>query len=500
MQLILLTSVFAIATCGLVYELIAGALASYLLGDSVTQFSTVIGTYLFSMGIGSWFSKYFKKNLLSVFIQVELIIAIVGGFSAAILFSSFEFITQFRLLLYSLVVITGALVGLEIPLLMRILKDKLEFTDLVSKVFTFDYIGALIASLLFPLVLVPQLGLIRTGFFFGIINASVAFWALTQFKDELEWPRLLKFSSIFVLLLLTLGFSFSNEIMSFAEHSAYQDPVIFQKNSPYQRIVLTKSHHDLKLFLNGNLQFSARDEYRYHESLVHVGMGTSIPKKRILILGGGDGLAAREVLKYPEVEEVTLVDLDPEMTRLFSTHTPLLELNQSALLNPKVKVINTDAYVWIRAFQDTFDFIVIDFPDPSSFSLGKLYTLSFFREIKRVLNPEGAFVVQSTSPFYAKKSFWIINQSISAAGFHTYPYHAYVPSFGEWGFILASSGKLLRTNYALPENLKFIRNDVIEPMFVFPQDMLAATKQVNLLNNQILVRTFEDEWSEFSHQ
>ena len=164
MSYVLLFSVFVIATCGLVYELIAGALASYLLGDSVTQFSTIIGVYLFSMGIGSFFSKYVNKNLIGKFVQVELLIGLVGGFSAAILFVSFEYITSFRILLYGLVSITGTLVGFEIPILMRIMQSHFEFKDLVSKVFTFDYIGALLASLLFPLYLVPHLGLVRTAF------------------------------------------------------------------------------------------------------------------------------------------------------------------------------------------------------------------------------------------------------------------------------------------------------------------------------------------------
>jgi spermidine synthase len=172
--LLLLAAVGVIATCGLIYELIAGTLASYLLGDSVTQFSTIIGAYLFAMGIGSWLSKFLDEPLLKWFIRLEILVGIVGGCMAPVLFVLFEYVTSFRLILYSLVGLTGVLVGLEIPLLMRILEHRYAFKDLVARVFTFDYIGALLASLVFPLVLVPQLGLIRTSLLFGALNLVVA--------------------------------------------------------------------------------------------------------------------------------------------------------------------------------------------------------------------------------------------------------------------------------------------------------------------------------------
>ena len=250
----------------------------------------------------------------------------------------------------------------------------------------------------------PHLGLIRSAFLFGLLNAFVALWALLQFSDDLRWPKLLRGSAIVVILLLSLGFVYSTQMMSFSETAAFQDPVIFAKSTKYQRIVLTKSKYDLKLFLNGNLQFSARDEYRYHEALVHVGMGTLKSHQKILILGGGDGLALREVLKYQDVASVTLVDLDPVMTELFSSHNPLKTLNHASLNDPRAHVVSADAYSWLRSNNDTFDFVIVDFPDPSNFSLGKLYSLNFYKELKRAIAPLGASVVQSTSPYYAKKS------------------------------------------------------------------------------------------------
>jgi len=498
MQFALLFSIFVIATCGLVYELIAGALASYLLGDSITQFSTIIGVYLFSMGIGSWLSGYINRNLTFIFVQVEILIGLVGGFSAAILFAAFEHVQQFRVLLYGLVSITGILVGLEIPLLMRILKGYLEFKDLVARVFTFDYIGALLASLLFPLVLVPHLGLIRSAFLFGIFNIVVAIWTLHLFRRDVHWAGLLRGAAFASLLALVAGFVYSDHILSWSEAASYQDKVIYSKTSRYQRIVLTKAGTDLRLFLNGNLQFSSRDEYRYHEALVHPGLSSIESPRHVLVLGGGDGLAVREILKYPSVESVKLVDLDSAMTELFKSHEALATLNGGSLSSPKVQVINTDAFVWLKENKEAFDFIVVDFPDPSNYSIGKLYSNTFYKVLKSALSEKGVITIQSTSPYVAKKSFWCIDSTLRSVGLETAPYHAYVPSFGEWGFVIAANHTFTPSS-VLPAALKFATAETVREMFHFPQDMRALVTAVNKLNNQQLVRFFEEEWSEYVH-
>src|SRR5437762_201398 len=324
----LLFSVFVIASCGLVYELIAGTLASYLLGDSVMYFSTIIGTYLFAMGVGSYLSRFIGKGLIARFIRIELMVGLVGGSSAAVLFLVFAYLESFRLILYAQVVVVGILVGLEIPLLLRILKDKLQFKDLVSQVLTFDYLGALIASLLFPLFLAPRLGLIRTCFLFGILNALVACWTTFLFRDQLRHAAGLRAQCVAVIVLLLAGFAYGERMTTLAEENLYTDDIIFAKSSPYQRIVLTRWKDDIRLFLNSHLQFSSRDEYRYHEALVHPGLAAIPEARSVLVLGGGDGLAVREILKYPGVEKITLVDLDPEMIRLFSSNTMLTQLNQ----------------------------------------------------------------------------------------------------------------------------------------------------------------------------
>jgi spermidine synthase len=497
MALLLLLSVFIIATCGLIYELIASTLASYLLGDSVTQFSTVIGTYMFAMGIGSWLSRYANKNLLSLFVKIEILIGLIGGSTAAILFLIFEQVASFRIPLYGLVSIIGILVGIEIPLLLRILKDQLDFKDLVSKVFTFDYIGALIASILFPLILVPHLGLVRSDFMFGMMNVAVALLMLYRFEEHINSAHLHRISGFIVFILLLFGFLYGDNILNIAESNMYPDKIIYSQSTPYQRIVITKAPHDLRLFLNNNLQFSSRDEYRYHEALVHPALATIKNPKHILILGGGDGLAAREIIKYPSVEDITLVDLDPAMTKLFSGNALLTSLNNNIFASPKMHLINADAFLWLKEnAKQQFDFIVVDFPDPSNYSIGKLYSLTFFNLLNKAMTEQGRVVVQSTSPFVARKSFWCVNNTLIAAGFSTAPYHAYVPSFGEWGFIIASKTSYLPSeNY--PEGLKFVNKQTTQLMLHFPNDMNEVNTEINRLDNQVLVRYFDEEWAEY---
>ena len=269
--LALLFSVFAIATCGLIYELLAGTIASYVLGDSVTQFSTIIGVYLFSMGLGSYLSRYFHKDLIAVFIQIEILVGLIGGLSSLVLFMAFAELDAFRVVLYSWVALTGILVGLEIPLVLRILKDQFPFSDLISKVLSLDYLGGLAASLLFPLWLVPQVGLMQSSFVFGVLNVLVAVWTCHLFRDQHRRP-MLTVQAYAVLVLLLTGVAFSEVLSDFSERRLYQDPLTFARSSRYQRIVATHAQGEMRLFLNGDLQFSSLDEYRYHATRNYSGV------------------------------------------------------------------------------------------------------------------------------------------------------------------------------------------------------------------------------------
>jgi spermidine synthase len=493
LQHALLASVFVIASCGLAYELVAAALASYLLGDSITQFSTVIGAYLFAMGIGSWLSRYIGGDLARRFVEVELAVGMLGGFTAMGLFLAFAaHSAPFRGLLYLSVLAVGVLVGLEIPLVMRILKREVRFRDLVSRVLAVDYLGALAVSLAFPLLLVPRLGLMRSGLLFGLLNVAVALWALRLFGARRRKLSILAWSCFALLL---GGFVAAGKIADAAEGWIYGDVVIHAEDSSYQRIVVTRWRNEVRLFLNRNLQFSSRDEYRYHEALVHPGLATLPRARKVLVMGGGDGFALREILRYPQIESIVLVDLDPAMTRLFSSAPLLVQLNGGALNDARVRIVNDDAARWLEEHVDTFDFIVADFPDPSSFALGKLYSTGFYRLVKQHLAPGGRLVVQSTSPYYARRSFWTIVATLDAVGLKTAPYHALVPSFGEWGYVLAGE-ETPTLPAAYPQGLRFLTVAGTADLFHFPGDMSRVPAEPNRLDEQGLVRVFEDEWRE----
>ncbi|MDN8612165.1 polyamine aminopropyltransferase [Variovorax ginsengisoli] len=493
-EIALLASVFVVAACGLVYELSAAALSSYLLGDSVLQFSTIIGTYLFAMGVGSWLSRYFERQLPAHFLRIELMVALVGGALPALLFIANAYVPgAFRLLLYGLVLVVGTLVGLEIPLVMRILRRNVALKDLVSQVLTFDYLGALAVSIAFPLLLVPQLGMIRTGLLFGFMNAAVAVWALWLFRHELRRVGAHALACTLALAALAVAFAFADRITTLAEDKFYQDRIVFSESSPYQRIVVTRGAAGHRLFLNGNLQFAERDEYRYHEALVHPVMAAHGAPRKVAVLGGGDGMAVREILKYPSVESVTLVELDPNMTRLFCDHETLAALNGHSLASPKLKIVNTDAFQWLQQPGEVFDVIVVDFPDPTNFAIGKLYTSSFYALLDQRLAASGYAVVQTTSPLVARKSFWTVATTIESVGLTATPYHVHVPSFGEWGYIVASR-RPFRMPDALPEGLRFLSVATLPLLFDFPRDMARVPTEVNRLSNQILVTTYEHEW------
>lgn len=498
MNLALYASVFMVATCGLIYELVAGALASYLLGDTVLQFSTVIGAYLFAMGAGSWLSRFVGKGLAARFVQVEILVGIVGGFSSTFLFLAFAHAASFRVLLYLVVFVVGTLVGLEIPLMMRILKDRLDFKDLVSQVLTMDYIGALFASVLFPLLLVPRLGLLNTALLFGLLNVGVAAATLHLLRDAIPRRAGLGAACAAAAVALTCGLAFSGAIASRAEGDMYADEVIFSKASPYQKIVLTRWKDDWRLFLNGNLQFSTMDEYRYHEALVHPALSSHSAPRSVLILGGGDGLAAREVLRDRRVESVALVDLDPVMTKLFATHPALSALNGGSLSDARATVVNADAYRWLEKNDLRFDVVIVDFPDPSNYAVGKLYTTAFYRLLSRRLAPGGIVAVQSTSPLFARQTYWTVVTTMEAAGFATRPYHSYVPSFGEWGFVIGATAPY-RIPEKFPPGLRFLTPAIARGMFDFPADMARVPAEPNRLDTQVLVQHYEREWARISH-
>lgn len=482
---VLLISILIVALCGIAYELIIAAVSSYLIGNSVYQFSMTIGFFMFAMGIGSYLSKFFTKNLVNSFIMIEIVISIIGGVCSLSLFLGYAYINSFYApLMYFLILIIGALVGLEIPILTRILSEREDIRSSIAKVLSLDYIGALIGSVAFPLLLLPHLGLIRSSFAIGLINIGTAIINVYFFRSRLKRPKVwgvVTCAICFVLVILTLS---GSALSSFAENLLYFDQIVFRKQTPYQKIIFTQhtTTGEHRMFIDGHIQFSERDEYRYHESLVHPIMSMEGKRDNVLILGGGDGLAAREVLKYQDVDLIHLVDIDKEITRFSAEFPRLVTMNGGSLKNAKVVVFNQDAFTFINQPGVKYDRVIIDMPDPHSEVLNKLYSREFYRMIKRRMGKNGVIVTQSTSPFFTRKTFWGIEKTLGSVFTSTHSYHVTIPSFGIWGFNIATMLDQTPNKFDIRVKTKYLDNDIMKAAAIFGKDTSKIDMPINTIH------------------
>ena len=492
--------VLAIATSGLIYELAIAAIASFLLGDTVTQFSLVIGVYLSALGIGAYVSRFVDDDLAVCFVRVEFATALLGGFSVIVLELSYSWGAPFRILLLAAALGVGVLVGLELPLLLRILEQRMTFRELVARALGFDYIGALLGSLGFSLVFVPYVGLAQTALLCGLLNACVGLLSTRLLRDtqadERRAFRELKWVGALVVAGLAAGLWFAEPLTRLGERHVF-GAIVRAIQSPYQRVLLTWRNGHLDLFLNGRLQFSSADERRYHEALVHPAFAATNRPRRIFVGGGGDGLAAREILKWPSAESVTLVDIDPAMTRLAMIDSDLLALNHRSLLDRRVQVVNADAMSYLASARDTYDVILLDFPDPTQLGLGKLYTPTFYSIVRQRLAGDGTLAVQCTSPLLTRASFWTIITTLQSVGLSVIPYRVFVPSFGDWGFALARHSAFAFPDYPPSIPLATLDANAWRELPRMPADTWRVPAKVNSLNTQPLVAVYLKESARF---
>ena len=450
-----------------------------------------------TMGVGSYLSRLVDDdNVLHFFIAAEIALGLAGGLSVPLLYFFFAYFDYFQFTVLSLTAVVGLLIGLEIPLLSRLMSPYFVLKDNLSKVLSVDYLGALVATLLFPFLLLPFFGLFKTSLFFGLVNMSIGFSMLWFFSRSLiiEKKTVLYFYSFSALGVLVTVFLLSQTLLRVWTSDIYDDRVVYAEETPHQQIVLTKNRNDVRLFLNGNLQFSSSDEYRYHESLVHLPM-LNCQCRDILLLGGGDGLAVKELLKYDSIESMILVDLDPSVTTLAKTNPHVKSLNEAALENDRLTVINKDAFVYLNETNRRFDLIIVDLPDPNNTSLSRFYSREFYLLIKSKLTENGSFVTQATSPFYAPKAFWSIKKTIDSAGyFDVLPYHTHIPSFGEWGFILASPSRIHLDSTKLPTETKYIDEYAITRMLYFEKDLRESNVEISTLDSPNVLHYYLQGW------
>ena len=488
---VLLASILVVALCGIVYQLIIGTVSSYLLGNSVFQFSMTIGFFMFAMGVGSYLSRFFHLHLIESFVYVELALGIVGGICSISLFMIFPYAPWlYTFAMFGFIFLIGVLVGLEIPLLTRVLAERSGTRRSIADVMSLDYVGALIGSVAFPLLLLPSLGLITASFAIGLINIAVALLSVIWLRDHLRRPGLMMGVVALVLAVLIALTALASTITAYAQQHLYFDRIVWTKQTPYQNLVVTQNwrQDDMRLFIDGHIQFSEYDEHRYHEALVHPAMASGPAPKTVLVLGGGDGLAVREILKYPSVERIDLVDIDPEMTRLGREFPPLLRMNGNSLADPKVNVHNQDAFLFVQNAPVRYDRVIIDFPDPHNEAISKLYSTEFYALVAGVLAPDAVVVTQSSSPYVVRRSFWTVRRTIEEVFDRTSSFHITVPAFGLWGFHLAYRGAAGELG-TLPEGLKYMSPEVLAAGRVFAQD---TSRPDGLAPNSIFTPTLYD--------
>ena len=489
-RLLMLTTLI-ISGCSICYELIISAVSSYLVGDSTLQYSVTIGLYMCAMGLGSFLSKYMKKDLFNWFVGIEIGVGLIGGISSLVLFLANLYLKQYQLVMYAEIIVIGTFVGAEIPILTRIIEqDEENLRVTISSIFSFDYIGGLIGSIAFPLLLLPHLGYFATAFLVGSMNALAAVLIVFKYAKRIKKAAGYKLAAISLFLAMMVGAVFSENISAVIEGGLYRDKIILSEHTQYQHIVMTKHKDDLRLFIDGNIQFCSLDEYRYHEALVHIPMAQASKQEKVLVLGGGDGLAVRELLKYPETE-ITLVDLDAEMIQLCRENPQVSTLNEGALSNERLTIVIDDAYRYLEETEEIYDVILVDLPDPNNDALNKLYTNIFYRMCGNHLSEDGVLAVQSTSPYYAKKAYWCVAKTLESEGFFVDSYHLQVPAFGDWGFHMAAKQKLSQ-EYELSVETKYLSEENIPALFAFGKDEVDLDVQINSLSHPMLIQYYSE--------
>lgn len=473
---------FLTGASGFIFECILSTVATFVLGNSIEQFSVTISLMMLMMGLAGYLQRHVSdERLVEKFLAVEVGLAVLGGFAPIAVYGAYASMdTHFILVQYFFVLSIGFLIGLEIPLVLRLNRRFVpQLKANIASIFSTDYLGAFVGAVIWVYILLKYFPLTEISFFVAGINFLVALLTYSYFFFHGVTSR----NAIAVAAIgltagtLAYGYSRNRNWNDLLEQRFYDAPIVHAITTNYQHIVLTGNIDpvDYRLYINGNLQFSSLDEHIYHEMLVHPAMELADSHDRVLILGGGDGLALREVLKYPATEEVTLVDIDPGMIDFAMNHDVMNELNGQSFRDARVDtesilgipenaqrrplyeyatgigpavedtveeaasvhVYTVDADMVLDRLRGVYDVIVVDFPDPNSVELVKLYSREFYFKLNRVLALGGIIAVQSTSPYHAKESFLCILRTIRSAGLDAIPYHDNVPSFGDWGWILA---------------------------------------------------------------
>ncbi|WP_448211288.1 polyamine aminopropyltransferase [Colwellia sp. MEBiC06753] len=544
---ILILTMAVLAGCGLIYEYLLSHYAGRVLGVMESTIYTMIGLMIVAMGLGAFAARKIRCAY-NGFVWLEATIALLGC-SAILIIGGAIAITQllpqliadtFHLppdalpkggifntlswlalkLPYVFGALLGFFIGMEIPLIARIREDlhQKHLKNNLGTIYGADYIGAGIGAAIWVLLLLA-IDISKAGAITAALNLFAGSVFIARYWSQLNWRKTLISLHVLLAIVMVITFQFGNGWLNKMSNLLYLDEVIYTDNTRYQQLTFTQRNMGMNnepvinFYLNGRLQFSSLDEQIYHGYLVYPVLASAARTDNILIIGGGDGLALRDVLNWG-AKHVTLIDLDEQLLTLFSQpqqHLPpalaskIERLNQSSLTNPKAKVIGADAFIAIDqliAEQASFDAILVDLPDPSHPDLNKLYSVNFYARLNQLLAADGIIGIQSTSPYHAKDSFIAIGNTVEAANFnHVQQYHDNVPSFGEWGWTIASKTGLspyqrLAKLTALPVAHSWLTLDLMLAAFNFPNEFFANKQSIgiNYLGSHTIYQLHQKAW------
>jgi len=544
--LLLSLCMFTTGAAGLVTEYVLATTTTYILGNSTKQWSIIMGLMMAMMGVAGLVQRLISdRRLFEKFIAVEVSMALLAGFAPITIYWAFGAMPEhFTLLLYGPVAAIGFLIGFEIPLVMRIVQQMgINLKANLSYIYAMDYLGAFVGTLVWVYVLLKHFPLTEISYLVAGTNFLVAVVTVVYFSRRRMLGGVWLVAGVIACTAAALvyGFTHNRGWNISLEQQLYDDPIVLTKTTRYQHLVITRNPRteESRLYINGNVQFSSVDEAVYHEQLVHPVMSLVPDHRRVLILGGGDGLALREVLKYPDVESVHLVDLDPGMVELASTDPLLTALNRGAFADARVhtsvtaavtaeglrpvfmesgrynrdgtpvlervadvQVIHLDADRFVGEISGSYNVIIVDLPDPNAVELAKLYSREFYAKLRSRLAQQGMVALQATSPYHAKESFLAIGRTLAAAGLKSIPYHDNVPSFGDWGWYLAWKSGASREGRrehiaALPEfavETAYLTSEVFRKATVFGKGRLETHRSdVNTLMKPVLLGYYLSE-------
>jgi spermidine synthase len=555
---LLILTMAVLAGCGLIYEYLLSHYAGRVLGVMESTIYTMIGLMIVSMGLGAFAARK-VSCAYNGFVILELIIALLG--SSAILFiGGLIAVTQtlpqviadmfslppdmlpqggiFNLLSFLAInspyffgVILGFFIGMEIPLIARI-REQIHNQHLANNLGTIygaDYIGAGIGAAIWVLFLL-SIDISKAAALTASLNLIAGTFFIMRYWQQLRWRKTFVSMHMLLAVVILLMFNYGNQWLNQMNSLLYLDKVVHVQKTRYQQLTFTErdmgfsatnaelgnaQNSIINFYLNGRLQFSSIDEHIYHDYLVAPVLAGSARHDNILIIGGGDGLALRDVLKYSP-KNVTLIDLDSELIDIFQSPDNHLNanlarkishLNKGSLQDERVTILRSDAFITINELlksRQVFDAIIVDLPDPSHPDLNKLYTVNFYARLKQLLSGDGLIAIQSTSPYHAKESFISIGKTLSAANYaHVQQYHDNVPSFGEWGWTIAAKmgvSPLARLNKLeeLPIQHTWLNLALLKGSFIFPNNFYKNTENVgiNILGSHTLYQLHQKAWKD----